>query len=285
MEAYEREGHSIPVWKRLLLAALSSGIGAPLHGILTRRLKSVTYNPCFRQRLSSILRKSDMLLPNSEVERTLLQRRFGVDVPSQLVWNACRGGSASPPLPEGAPARYALCVGRIERRKNQLLLLRAAASMDLPVVLIGSVNYAEKSYWRKCRHEAARLSVRVMHIEATGWDQVWPYYVHAAVHAQPSWFETPGLSSLEAAAAGCPIVCTDQGSAREYFGNLSEYCSPRSEASLREALQRALSNSERQKRMAFVRERYTWEKAAEMTLQAYASIAVPTGEGILDAVA
>lgn len=285
MEAYEREGHSIPVWKRLLLAALASDLGTPLHGILTTRLKSVTYNPRFRERLSSILRDCDMLLPNSEVEGRLLQHRFGVDVAMHLVWNACRGGADAPPVPADAPPRYALCVGRIERRKNQLLLIRAAASLDLPVVLIGAVNLAEKSYWRQCRRAAARLRVRVIHIEATGWEQVWPYYAHAAVHAQPSWFETPGLSSLEAAAAGCPIVCTDQGSAREYFADMAEYCSPRSETSLREALVRALSGSGREARSAFVRERYTWEKAAEMTLQAYVRAGLTVREEVFDAVA
>ncbi|MBK7308934.1 MAG: glycosyltransferase [Chitinophagaceae bacterium] len=37
------------------------------------------------------------------------------------------------------------------------------------------------------------------------------YYARARVHVLPSWFETCGLSSLEAAAMGCNIVITARG--------------------------------------------------------------------------
>jgi hypothetical protein len=66
---------------------------------------------------------------------------------------------------------------------------------------------------------------------------------------------------------------------------MAEYCSPRSEVSLREALVRALSGSGREARSAFVRERYTGEKAAEMTLQAYLRAGMQVREEVFDAVA
>jgi len=37
------------------------------------------------------------------------------------------------------------------------------------------------------------------------------------VHMLPSWFETTGLSSIEAAVMHCNIVITDKGDTREYF--------------------------------------------------------------------
>ena len=288
MEAYERGGHSIAWWKKTTLAVLSSGLGRPAQAMLSQRLKSVTYNPYFRARVRAILAKCQVLLPNSSAEERLLHERFGERLPCRVVHNGCRALEISPSHPAGAPERYVLCVGRIERRKNQLALVRAVAGLDLPLVFLGSVNHAEEGYWRQCRHAAARLGVRVVHVDGLPWEEVWPYYVHADAHAQPSWFETPGLSSLEAAAAGCPIVCTDQGSAGEYFGEYAEYCSPCNDASIRDAIRRALTApSRRDERSAFVRAHYTWTIAAQQTLDAYRAlgVAVPSKEITTDALA
>jgi glycosyltransferase involved in cell wall biosynthesis len=288
MEAYERRGSAIAPWKRVALAVLSSGVGTPASSVLSRRLKSITYNPYFRARVRAILAKCTLLLPNSTAEEVLLQERFGVHLPCRVVHNGCRTLEGTAPRPPGAPDRYILCVGRIERRKNQLSLIRAAAGFGIPLLFLGTVNHAEESYWRVCQRAATRFGVQIVHVDGLPWEDVWPFYVHADAHAQPSWFETPGLSSLEAAAAGCPIVCTDQGSAEEYFGAHAEYCSPRNDASIRDALGRALAApSRREERRAFVRARYTWTIAAQETLEAYGllGVAAPSQEIPADAMA
>ncbi len=59
----------------------------------------------------------------------------------------------------------------------------------------------------------------------------------------PSWFETTGLSSLEAAAMGCNIVITRKGDAYEYFGDYAYYCDPESPDSIFKAIEKAASNS------------------------------------------
>jgi glycosyltransferase involved in cell wall biosynthesis len=98
------------------------------------------------------------------------------------------------------------------------------------------------------------------------------YYQKAKVHVLPSWFETTGLSSLEAAAAGCTIVISDRGDAGEYFGDQAFYCNPASPASIYETISKAaaapLSVALRQR----VAEQYTWAQATAATLRAYTEL-------------
>jgi hypothetical protein len=104
-------------------------------------------------------------------------------------------------------------------------------------------------------------------------------YAAAKVHALPGWFETPGLSTLEAAAAGCNIVTTDRGTAREYFGDLAWYCDPRLVESIRSAVLAAYQAPRADRLRELVRERYSWPRAAESTLEGYRlALALHAGE-------
>ena len=97
-------------------------------------------------------------------------------------------------------------------------------------------------------------------------------YAAAKVHVLASWYETPGLSSLEAALAGCNIVITAKGATEEYFGNYAEYCDPASIDSIRKAIIRALSREPSDELRNIIKTKYNWKVAAERTLQAYNAI-------------
>jgi glycosyltransferase involved in cell wall biosynthesis len=94
-------------------------------------------------------------------------------------------------------------------------------------------------------------------------------YVLAAVHVLPSWRETPGLVSLEAAAAGCRIVTTSYGSVREYFGDLAWYCNPSDLMSIRSAVLLALEATPNHALREKILSSFTWDIAAEKTLAVY----------------
>jgi glycosyltransferase involved in cell wall biosynthesis len=97
-------------------------------------------------------------------------------------------------------------------------------------------------------------------------------YKNATVHVCPSWYETPGLASLEAGAEGCNIVVTDKGSTREYFGSYAYYCEPDSILSIRAAVVKAYSAPKNNRLKNIILENYTWEKAAEKTVLAYKTV-------------
>ena len=94
----------------------------------------------------------------------------------------------------------------------------------------------------------------------------------AAVHAHPSWLESPGLSSLEAAATGARIVAGDRGCEREYFGPDVDYADPADPATIRAAVLRALERGPRDRGDALERRlgARTWRRTGEATLEAYA---------------
>jgi len=97
-------------------------------------------------------------------------------------------------------------------------------------------------------------------------------YQMANVHALPSWFETPGLSSLEAAACGSNIVSTTVGTAREYFGDKVQYCQPGDIADLRNAVQRAVSMPRNKDLSNTIWDKFTWTQSAKQTISGYLDI-------------
>ena len=113
-------------------------------------------------------------------------------------------------------------------------------------------------------------------------------YCAASIHVQPSWFETVGLSSLEAAATGTPIVTTVQGAAQEYFGDKAIYVEPDSLESIRTGVLTAMKQSteiEQNNKNAtpksernmleiktYIKDRFTWDKTAKNTLEAYEQV-------------
>ena len=220
----------------------------------------------FRNAARHLLETVSVILPNSRAEHEVIERRFGVNRPSIAVPNAADldlfGGSAT-----GDENRSGvICVGRIEPRKNQLALIEALAGSDIPLALVGQAGRYSRRYAELCR-AAAGANVRFLGQCAP--EELTTLYRGALAHACVSWYETPGLASLEAALCGCRIVVTPGGSTREYFGGDAWYCEPDDPASIRRAIEAALASEPRPALTQRVANEFTWEAAARATLAAY----------------
>lgn len=216
-----------------------------------------------------VLKEAAIILPNSNMEHEVLKKNFGRLPPAIIVPNA-----ADPLFADARPDRFfqhypmkdfILSVGRICQRKNQLMLIRAAKELGYPLVLIGPIN--DGLYYRECRRESA--GHKVTYIDALTPLELASAYSAARVHALVSWYDTPGLVSLEAALADCRIVTTGRGSASEYFGNHAFYCDPGDVGSICKAIRDAWSSPKDNHLKEIVLRDYTWEKAALKTFQAY----------------
>ncbi len=164
---------------------------------------------------------------------------------------------------------YALCVGRIEFRKNQALLIKGLSGSDLSVVLVGGA--LSRRYDRLVRDLSGPSVRRIDHLDAGG-ALLASAFAGATVFVLPSWTEGAPISALEAAAAGCPLVLGDRAGVREYFGPLAQYCEPSDPASIRAAVESAIaedSESLRARRRALASERFTLAAAARDTAAAY----------------
>lgn len=255
-----------------------------------------------RRSIRRIIRKASVLLPNSENEYTRLVASYGVPQRYRVVPNAIDPSlfrwspgqvpqnplqDKTPPqamvtrtiLPRMAPIPtfkdterdpgLVLCVARIEGLKNQLNLILALRDTPFRLIFIGSASHNHLAYYKACREAAGS---QTLFIENLPQEELLSYYRQAHVHVLPSWFETTGLSSLEAAAMGCKIVITDKGDTREYFGKDAWYCDPASPASVREAVTSAASAPYNDRLRERILTQYTWERTAQETMQAYKEI-------------
>jgi glycosyltransferase involved in cell wall biosynthesis len=216
-----------------------------------------------------ILRGVDLLLPNSELELTVIKKEFQ-NLPETAVIVNGVDQSFNRAQPDRFVNRYQLqdfllSVGRICRRKNQLAVIKTARDLRLPLVLIGPLN--DGPYYQECRRAAA--GHKVLFIDCLSQQDLISAYAAARVHALVSWYDTPGLVTLEAALAGCTIVTTDRGSAKEYLGELVFYCSPDNDESIRTAVANAWAAKKTSQLKTHILTNFTWEKTAEQTLKAY----------------
>lgn len=219
-----------------------------------------------RKSIMEILRHANMILPNSESEYGRLQQKYPCDVKHMVVPNAANTELFQYDKNIIKNDRIVLCAARIEGIKNQLNLIKALNNTGFRLILIGAHSPSQNDYYMKCRNAAA---FNVSFIDHVPQNELIDYYRKAKVHILPSWFETTGLSSIEAAVMGCNIVVTDKGDTREYFEDDAFYCDPAEPASILAAVKRASAapvNENLQKR---IHEKYTWQQAALQTSKAY----------------
>jgi tetratricopeptide (TPR) repeat protein len=96
-------------------------------------------------------------------------------------------------------------------------------------------------------------------------------YKAAKVHALPSWYELPGLVSLEAAWFGCNVVASDWGTIWEYLGEEAYYCEPTRPDTIRDAVIRALRDPPNPRARARA-ESLSWDTAARVIARIYRSL-------------
>ncbi|HXB05885.1 MAG TPA: glycosyltransferase family 4 protein [Puia sp.] len=220
-----------------------------------------------RRSMRYILEHAGMLLPNSSSEVRRLQERFSIQRPYRVIPNAVDPALFRPPAE--APVRdnrLVLCVARIEGIKNQLNLIKAINGSAFRLILVGAPAVNQRGYYEECRRIAGPA---VSFAGAVPQEELVGYYCRAAIHVLPSFFETTGLSSLEAAAMGCAVVITDKGDTREYFGDQASYCDPASPASILRALEEAAERGPSAGLQEKIRKQYTWTETAARTLEAY----------------
>lgn len=216
-----------------------------------------------------ILSRIAQLLPNSALEQQQMQYSFSILPPARQVPNGVDPELFSGPGTNTKDKGIILCVARIEGIKNQLNLIKALNNTQFKLLLIGASAPNQPSYYKKCRQLAASNIAFINHLPQK---ELVYYYQKAKVHVLPSWFETCGLSSLEAAVMGCNVVITDKGYSREYFEDDAFYCDPGSPESIRQAIEKAANAPFPHQLSNKILHNYTWQKAAEATLSAYKAV-------------
>ena len=218
----------------------------------------------YKSSIRKILDNCSALLPNSQNELNRIKSDFSFDAESFIVPNAV--DSSLFKKETNAVRSGVLCVARIEGLKNQLNLIKAIKQTDYHLTIIGNASPNHIEYYKECRREA---NDQITFIEHCNQEELIKYYQKSKVHAMVSWFETTGLSSLEAAASGCNIVISDKGDQKDYFKNDVLYANPSSIESIKSAVQNAYNSKGSENLLDRINNDFTWEEAAKITFKAY----------------
>ena len=253
-----------------------------LYQIANGKLKTGKYSKNTNNRLyadydveqKTALKFVDHLIPISFKEQQLLIDKFefpedscttimtGTDFPKQ---------KATPDLfvKKYGVKDFILITGRVETRKNQLMLLSALRDSKIPIVISG--GQPDKHYLELCKRVASSNTLFVGRLDD---EMLSSARAAAKVHALPSWWECAGISHMEASLDGCNIVVGNKAAELDYFGEGSYYCDPSNVNSIRSAVLSAYQNFEKdadriKKLQNHIYKNYGWDVIARKHLEVY----------------
>jgi glycosyltransferase involved in cell wall biosynthesis len=230
--------------------------------------------PEFRERFAAQAREAaagaDLVIAVSAFTASQVEEHLRV--PGSRI-RVVRHGVIQRPIPDRPREKVVLCIGAIQRRKNQAILIRAFCALpeDWTLVLAGSQGYEADEALNEATTSPARDRIRI-----TGYltdEQISEWYARAGIFAFPSLDEGFGMPVLEAMAAGMPVVAGNRSALPEVCGDAAVLIDPRNEDELASVLvslatdqarAAALVESGRKRAMEF-----RWEKAVNETLAVY----------------
>src|SRR5665213_2325666 len=211
-----------------------------------------------------IIKNAAMILPNSEMEYRQLIQSYSVSPLFSIIPNGIDDKLFNLSVNEQKDKNMILCVARIEGLKNQINLISALNHSRFNLFLIGNAALNQTNYYIQCKKKAAENIHFIDHLPQ---EELINYYQKAKVHVLPSWFETCGLSTLEAAASGCNVVITDRGYASEYCNGNAFYCDPSSPSSILQAIENASKSHVLPSLREKIIKDYNWRNAAGKTYE------------------
>jgi len=206
----------------------------------------------------------------SPAEVDSLRVDFGYDGPSWVVPNGVSDEFLAL-LPSGQTAQRKgiAVVGRIERRKNSVNLVRVLRETGIPTAFIGQINPNERAYGQEFLrevHASAQVSYRGPLSRAAVAEEL----SRTRLHVLASFAEVFPLVDLEALACGCAVVTTKYSLSTAHIAEMATVVDPfgLTPAPILSAYAKgSLAASPR-----LVRERFTWDAAAAILLAAYKGI-------------
>jgi glycosyltransferase involved in cell wall biosynthesis len=238
-----------------------------------------------RRQMRRVLAAFDAVIPNSQAEKRRVARLYHV---SPAKWEVVPNGLAVAEWPvvrsdetsdwsrvdgfEARPELMLACVARVEPYKNQRTLVRALAHLpSAGLIVVGPI--AADPYGTAVRRAATRFPGRVAFLGSRERSEVQRLLALTDVHVLPSFRETPGLATLEAAAVGCEVVATRHGSTEEYLGDLASYADPTSPVSLAASINEVVARP-RQPRLRSRVEELDWSKVGRRLADLYRRLSV-----------
>jgi glycosyltransferase involved in cell wall biosynthesis len=231
-------------------------------------------SPDFRRRFEKQARDaaagSDLIIAVSRFTATQVEAYLKVP-PSRI--RVVHHGVVSRSIPQFRREKILLCVGAIQRRKNQTMLIRAFRSLPEGwiLVLAGSQGFEADEALREIANSPCVDRIRI-----TGYlsePQLAEWYARASIFAFPSLDEGFGMPVLEAMAAGVPVIASNRSALPEVCGNAALLVNPEDEDEIASALQLLAKDESCRNQLiqrGFARcAEFNWKRSVEETLRVY----------------
>ena len=210
----------------------------------------------FENWLKFIASNSKLLLCNSAFTEADLRRYFNkngivartavVRFPHEFKVSADRSGEIRSGVKKLIAAKYAVCVGRIETRKNVIGLLKAwAESREVQdattnLLIIAGKPGAMAGEVFEFLQKTGNVSETVQVIDSPNDLELELLYRNCQFTVFPSIFEGWGLPIGESLWFGKPVICADNASMPEVGGELATYFTHKDPNSLTEVLKQMI---------------------------------------------
>ena len=181
----------------------------------------------------------------------------------------------------GLPARYLLCVGTLEPRKNLSTLLKAYAILrdercdeETKLVIVGRKGWLYEEIFETVK--ALTLQQEVVFTDFVEDEDLPDLYRGARLLVFPSLYEGFGLPILEAMASGVPVIASNTSSIPEVAGDAALLIDPRQPHEIAEGIARVFTDD--QLRTTLIQrglaraQSFTWESVAQKTLALYTTL-------------
>lgn len=224
-----------------------------------------------------VLEWSDIVLVQTKLEAQELKNTYNVD----FKWEVIPNGVTSFYTEKSKLKNlfdfedYIICVGRIEPRKNNLNIIAAVKQIrkelnkDIKLVFVGKKSNKHREYTTLFDLEVSKNDW-IHFKDYLSYSSMPAVYKFAKVCVSASWFETTGLTLLEALFMGTNAVSSSPR-AEEILGEFSSYCKPESVESIASAIKTEYFRT-RPKLPSSFKEEYTWENTAKKTSLIYKAL-------------
>jgi glycosyltransferase involved in cell wall biosynthesis len=194
-------------------------------------------------------KRADLLLTVSEFSRARIATHFGLDRERIFVtYNSVLPMEEGTPLPDVRKLlgldKFILCVGRVEPRKNFLMLAKAFVELGLhnegyKLVFVGAKDLGYKAFFDYLAGLPKEVSDCIL-MKAVPFDQLVALYKQASLFVYPSLAEGFGIPPIEAVVYDCPLLCSNATAMAEFGLPEEAYFDPHDLDELKRKMRRKL---------------------------------------------
>lgn len=242
-----------------------------IHDLRSLQLRGTVFSRRFlaREVIGDAVKRATQLMTVSHAMAASISKELDVELERiDLIPNA---GDHFQALPRQTPAKGPLlCLGHLEARKNQQLLIETLAlDPDLPdVEFIGSAKGDEEQRLRKLAIEGG-VSQRVHFPGALDDEDLRSRFAATACVVLPSILEGFGIVALEAQLARAPLALSDISAHREvapqarFFDDDPQACARAIRAAMQSPVTELAAHAEQ------CRGRFDWERSARLLVASW----------------